>query len=183
MSVLFALVAGMFSWTVAEYAIHRFLGHSPTSRHEFAVEHRKHHKVAGYFSTTTKKLLGVLPPALAGGIGASWLLGPIGTALVVGFLLMWGIYEVLHRRIHVAEPIGAYGRWLRRLHLLHHHRAPNENYGVTSPIWDIVFGTFVPVNGPVKIPRAKAPPWLLDAEGEVQPRWASEYELAGAPRR
>jgi sterol desaturase/sphingolipid hydroxylase (fatty acid hydroxylase superfamily) len=32
-------------------------------------------------------------------------------------------------------------RWLRRHHLQHHYAAPDQNFGVSSPLWDIIFRT------------------------------------------
>jgi sterol desaturase/sphingolipid hydroxylase (fatty acid hydroxylase superfamily) len=30
---------------------------------------------------------------------------------------------------------------LKRYHMLHHYKTPNERFGVSSPTWDAVFGT------------------------------------------
>ena len=30
---------------------------------------------------------------------------------------------------------------LKRNHMLHHYRTPDMRFGVSSPVWDIVFGT------------------------------------------
>jgi sterol desaturase/sphingolipid hydroxylase (fatty acid hydroxylase superfamily) len=33
-------------------------------------------------------------------------------------------------------------RYLRRYHLLHHYKTPDLRFGVTSPLFDLLFGTF-----------------------------------------
>jgi sterol desaturase/sphingolipid hydroxylase (fatty acid hydroxylase superfamily) len=30
--------------------------------------------------------------------------------------------------------------------MLHHHDSPHHRYGITSPLWDLVFGTYLPTN-------------------------------------
>ena len=34
-----------------------------------------------------------------------------------------------------------YFLWVRRHHMLHHAQTPDKRFGVSSPIWDYVFGT------------------------------------------
>ena len=50
-------------------------------------------------------------------------------------------YEWLHYRMHFALPSNAVEARLRARHLAHHLREPDAIFGVTTPIWDIVFGT------------------------------------------
>ena len=33
------------------------------------------------------------------------------------------------------------GKWLRKWHLAHHFKESGKGYGVSSPLWDFVFGT------------------------------------------
>jgi sterol desaturase/sphingolipid hydroxylase (fatty acid hydroxylase superfamily) len=87
-------------------------------------------------------------------IGA-WL--PALVPLIVGFLchagtfsLVYGgslagfaIYEAIHYRIHFCRPICDLETRLRARHLAHHYRVPTRCYGVTTPLWDLVFGTGV----------------------------------------
>src|SRR5690606_2738474 len=74
-----------------------------------------------------------------------------------------------------------YGRWVRRSHLHHHFGAPLRNIGVTSPIWDRLFGTY-DEPGRVVVPRRMAPTWLLDEDGEVRPEHAADYAVRGGAR-
>jgi len=52
---------------------------------------------------------------------------------------------------------------------------------VTTPLWDLVFATRLPVER-VRVPRRLAMPWLVDAHGEVWPAYADDYELVGSGR-
>jgi sterol desaturase/sphingolipid hydroxylase (fatty acid hydroxylase superfamily) len=32
-------------------------------------------------------------------------------------------------------------KYLKRYHLQHHYKTPQQRFGVTSPLWDVLFGT------------------------------------------
>lgn len=189
-----AFAAGASTWSLAEYFIHRDIGHGPKRKRasglgrltpaglaaEFNAEHLAHHADPQYFAPSSRKALAGAVVIGSLGAGLSVALGPaIGLAYAAGLGVTYATYEVIHRRIHTHPPKGPYSRWVRHHHLLHHHRSPRENHGVTTALWDHVFGTRAtrPV---VRIPRHMAPPWLLDpVSGAVRAELAGEYELAG----
>lgn len=159
---LAAFPLGALGWSLSEYLIHRFDGHGMRGRTPFSKEHLAHHRDPRTFAASWKKVLvalaatAVLYPLVASLAGAAFASG-----FTAGFVVMYVTYEVIHRRIHTHAPIGAYGRWARRHHLLHHHQDPSMNHGVTSPIWDWVFGTHLAMDV-VEVPRRRAPDWLVD---------------------
>jgi sterol desaturase/sphingolipid hydroxylase (fatty acid hydroxylase superfamily) len=172
-----ALALGAAGWTLAEYALHRFLFHGGSASRLGAGEHRRHHAEVDYFAPWWQK-------ALAAG-AASALLAPLavaaagtapGLAFTAGFIAMYLAYEVLHRRAHTRPPRGPYGRWRRRHHFAHHFLDPHRGQGVTTPVWDRVFGTRLAPDR-VRVPRPLAMPWLVDADGELRPEYADDYEL------
>lgn len=193
-----AFAAGVATWSFAEYAIHRFAGHAPRQRKDatpvkgwkgmvspfqgdFGAEHQAHHTDTRYFTPTRRKVMAA-SVALGGlGVAGSLLVGPRrALSFVLGFGAMYTAYEVEHRRTHTHAPRGAYTRWTRRHHLFHHFGNPKMNHGVTSPIWDLAFGTYVKP-GIIRVPVRHAPTWLLDDQGEVRPEYYGEYELASRP--
>ena len=176
-SLIVTFLLGMFSWTFLEYVIHRWLGHDPRYRgNPFGVEHVRHHAEGNYFAPTPKKA--ALVAVVIGG-PAAWLAGAHGAAAVGGLLVMYGTYEVLHRREHTHAGIGRYGRWARRHHFHHHFVDPKTNHGVTTPLWDLVFGTYrTPAIIPV--PAKLCMRWLLDDAGAVRAEHAARYQLRGA---
>lgn len=194
MSIAWFLL-GAASWSASEYVIHRFVGHGPKRAPvasllarltpsglaaEFNREHLAHHTDPSYFAPTERKVLAAaaVVPVLAASLTP--LVGVRRAAsFSAGFAVTYGAYEVLHRRIHTHPPRGRYGRWLRQHHLLHHTRTPRKNHGVTTPLWDHVFGTKTPLEK-VRIPRRTAPPWLVDDEGRVRPELAADYEIVDA---
>lgn len=172
-----AALAGAAAWSLAEYLLHRFAGHFPRGKIAFSREHLQHHARPTYFTPTVKKVvtatfsMAALVPLCVAALG--WRLG---LAAIAGFIAAYTSYEVLHRLIHVRGPRGPYSRLVRRHHLHHHFAAPKKNHGVTSPVWDLVFGTFERPER-VRVPERHAMIWLLDGSGEVRPELAADYEL------
>jgi len=183
LSLLLAFLAGAVGWTLMEYVLHRFVFHGASARRLGAKEHRRHHAQVDYFApwwqkamaavVTTAMLLPLL--ALLAGVQA-------GSVATLGFIAMYLLYEVLHRRAHTHAPGGRYGRWRRKNHFAHHFADPRLAQGVTTPFWDAVFGTRLAVDR-VRVPRRLAMPWLVDANGEILPAYAADYELVGSRRR
>jgi sterol desaturase/sphingolipid hydroxylase (fatty acid hydroxylase superfamily) len=172
-----AALLGAFTWTLLEYVIHRFLGHEPKLRpNPFATEHIRHHSEGDYFAPTWKKLLAAaLVTALLSG-PAVWLAGAaIGLSYLAGLMFFYGVYEVLHRREHTHPGFGAYGRWARKHHFAHHYADARSNHGVTTPLWDLVFGTYRPVQT-VRVPAKFVMPWLKDpVTGRVRDEFAHTF--------
>jgi sterol desaturase/sphingolipid hydroxylase (fatty acid hydroxylase superfamily) len=129
-----ALAAGVLLWTALEYLMHRFAFHG------FA-PHWEHHADP----VDRKFILAPLQlslPVTAGMWVALWLAtrstalpGMVLAGVWVGYLA----YEAVHLRIHSPAPGGPILRALRRRHYYHHFADDHYCYGVTSPLWDVVF--------------------------------------------
>ena len=180
---LIIFLVGALGWTLVEYLLHRFVFHAASARGPGAKEHRKHHAQVDYFAPWWQKALAavaataILLPLFALIVGLK--LGAVGT---LGFISMFLLYEVLHRRAHTRPPRGRYGRWRRKNHFAHHFADPRRAQGVTTPLWDFVFGTRLDVDR-IRVPRRLAMGWLTDASGEIYPAYASDYELVGSHKR
>jgi 4-hydroxysphinganine ceramide fatty acyl 2-hydroxylase len=181
LSLSITFIVGVVTWTLVEYIFHRWLGHDPRFRPNFfSVEHTRHHSQGDYFTPFRVKLIqaGVvgailtLPAAFIGG----WAHGGI---FVFGLVGMYLVYEGCHFYAHTSAGHSPYGRWMRRHHFYHHFENPKVNHGVTSPIWDFVFGTYRPVKT-VRVPRALKMRWLTEPDsGEVWPRLQGTYSVYG----
>lgn len=130
---------GFAIWTLAEYLLHRFILHHVQL---FRKGHMAHHDMPRDFIGTPTIasvaifLVLVLAP-LGGALGIS-----TGAALSVGLLGGYLSYVVFHFMLHHGGSGGfAHVRKLKRHHALHHHRANDCNFGVTTMIWDRMFGT------------------------------------------
>ena len=158
-------ILGMIGWTFTEYALHRGLGHKRGKKNPFTVEHLLHHKKVNYFAKTSKKIVSACG-VFTGMTLIFYLLFNVYISLSfsTGFISMYLIYEVIHRRIHTHAPQNEYGRWMRKHHLHHHFKNPRVNHGVTTPFWDWVFGT-LEIPQTVMVPRNLALTWMLDLKG------------------
>ena len=193
MSAAFFFLGGA-AWSLAEYTLHRYVGHGPKRRAptsvlgrltpsgllaEFNREHLAHHADPRYFAPTSRKVLAaaavipVVTGALAPIVGVRR-----AASFAAGFTATYAAYEILHRRIHTHPPKGRYGRWARRHHLQHHLKDPRANHGVTSPIWDHAFRTLEPLRR-VRITKRTAPPWFFTPDGALASGLADDYELVG----
>ena len=180
MAFTIGLGVGVVLWTLLEYVLHRFVFHDRILGAQAAKEHILHHAKVDYFAHWTMKVA-VAVPVLSVVMGLSSLAvgWQLGTSVPLGVLAGYTFYEVLHRRIHVSAPWGAYGRLARHHHLLHHFGHSDLNHGVTSPIWDVVFGTRAP-RETVRVPRqhARKFPWLFGAESAaILPAYESDYRV------
>ncbi len=132
-----AAVAGFLAWGFVEYAIHGLLSHR--FRTFVSPLHWGHHQSPAAVFTAP---LAWIPTALLlyGVFGIAIGLGP-AAAVMGGLLLGFARYEVTHWRLHFREPRNAREELLRRHHLAHHFANPRAYHGVTTHLWDRVFGT------------------------------------------
>jgi sterol desaturase/sphingolipid hydroxylase (fatty acid hydroxylase superfamily) len=180
LTVPVSLLLGIISWSFAEYALHNWYGHKAKGRNRFSREHLKHHTNGQYFAGSLEK---ALVAVVAFGVTIPLSMMAVGTVhgLCYGaaFATSYLSYEWMHRRIHTHAPKTAYARWRCKHHLHHHYTRPKENHGVTSPLWDHIFGTLTP-SSMVRVPERKIfeVPWLIGEDGEVKPEFADSYEIA-----
>ncbi len=177
---LLAVLLGVSTWSFLEYVIHRWLGHERSFRGNlFGIEHKRHHFEGDYFAPLSRKAPVAAGAAIVLAIPAVLIAGPtIGLSYVAGLIGFYLVYEVLHRREHTHPGLGAYGRWARRHHFFHHFVDARRNHGVTSPIWDFVFGTYTKPTI-IKVPARLCMPWLTDPQtGEIRPEHADSFALA-----
>jgi len=181
-AVIVAAAAGVLTWTFLEYCIHRWMGHDRRFRKTpFGVEHIRHHAEGDYFAPTWKKMsvaafaVAILSPPAILIVGA-----PIGLAYVIGLISFYGVYEWHHRRDHTHPGFGPYGRWARRHHFHHHFVDARTNHGVTTPLWDLAFGTYRKATI-IKVPPKLAMAWLLDPVTKaIRAEHAATYQLGKA---
>jgi len=131
------VAAGLLLFSFVEYCFHRWLFHGGPGALERG--HTKHHEEPlGYDA-----LPFFLPPMIAVLLSATLsLLIPAGIAmLLVGAIAAgYASYGVAHTAIHqlrFARPLTR--RWAALHHIHHHHSG--HNFGVTTPLWDILLGT------------------------------------------
>jgi len=187
MTLTFSFIVGWGLWSLGEYIMHRFVGHKKGSKQTFAREHIRHHSTAGYFTPTIKKIWLSSRVIVPVWVLSVFVVGPwVGTAWVLGFTCSYITYEVAHYTFHAHPPRTRAGAWLRKHHFWHHYHNPNVNHGVTSPIWDIAFGTQISA-GQVRVPERhlkKSLPWLINEQtGDIKDVYRNDYTIRRRARQ
>lgn len=141
LAALFA--GGWLSWTLLEYWLHRAIFHlsGETDARKVArfVLHTHHHRTPmdrGRLAATPFQggSLALLLAAIDGlVIGGGW------QAALAGQIFGYLVYEAAHYAAHHSARAW-FGARLRRHHLRHHARS-GGNFGISSGLWDVVFGT------------------------------------------
>ncbi len=144
--VFISTMIGYLIWTLTEYFGHRYPFHY---KHASKFGERIHFLVHGvHHDHPSDPLRLVMPVLLSGPIMLIALLVvrilfglPFGYPVLMGFIIGYLAYDMVHYYTHHAEPTTRIGLTLRRLHLMHHFRDPTRGFGVSAPWWDYVFGT------------------------------------------
>ncbi len=135
---------GFFSWTLGEYLLHRFLYHKlKDASYDSGIQylfHGIHHK---YPSDDDRIILPPVPGLLIASIlmGIFYLImGRIAFAFGPGFLIGYLVYISIHWMVHSKPSPKKFDFWWRH-HNIHHYQQHDRAFGVSTPIWDIVFRT------------------------------------------
>ena len=136
---------GLFVFTWVEYNVHRFLFHIPTTtpaRTRFQyIMHGVHHE----YPKDKDRI--AMPPLLSISISTGLLLvmrlvlGDYTFSSLAGFLVGYAAYLSVHYIIHVYTPPKNFLKVLWKNHVKHHYKDGDIAFGVTSPLWDYVYGT------------------------------------------
>jgi len=132
------ILSGLLLFSFIEYGFHRWLFHG-SAQGILEQGHRRHHQnPVGYDS-----LPFFLPPLGILGLAALFAtILPAAFALLLagGLAAGYALYGLSHYAIHgVRFSSPPARRWAANHHIHHHH--PDKNFGVTTPLWDIVLKT------------------------------------------
>lgn len=142
---------GWFVWTFCEYMLHRFIFHyhpkTERLKKAFFVMHGVHH------AQPMCRTRLVMPPALSvplsfgfyaafhglfvGLLGAPGWFNPVFAGVIGGYL----VYDLTHYSIHHVNVTEGWFFKLRKHHLRHHGACSFLRFGVSTSLWDHVFGT------------------------------------------
>jgi sterol desaturase/sphingolipid hydroxylase (fatty acid hydroxylase superfamily) len=138
--------AGLLVWTFTEYFLHRFVFHAELPGKLGARIHFMMHGVHHEDPQDPSRL--VMPPAVALPLsflfylGFKALLGPVDVLPFFAFFLVGYLaYDYTHYYIHHAMPRTRWGKLIKASHMGHHYVSPDSRWGVSTPLWDVVFGT------------------------------------------
>lgn len=135
---------GVLSWTLFEYIMHRWVFHiiaeSPRAKRIVYTMHGVHHE---YPRDKDRLFMPPVPSLILATIifYLTYLaMGWNALAFFPGFLFGYILYGSMHYAIHAFAP-PKFMKALWRNHHLHHYKQPDKGFGVSSVLWDVIFGT------------------------------------------
>jgi sterol desaturase/sphingolipid hydroxylase (fatty acid hydroxylase superfamily) len=140
--------AGLLTWGLYEYATHRWVLHREPRAEGFNLPgnltHLRHHADPTSLQRLNVQLSESVPVCvvyylLAWALAGSW---QAATHLYTGLIAGYFFYEYLDFQAHHGTSRGRLTRYFRKYHLQHHHHDATVRFGVTSPLFDYLFGTF-----------------------------------------
>ena len=139
-------LAGVLVWTLAEYFLHRYVFHwtndTPWGKRIHFLLHGVHHDYPNDKDRLVMPLLTSGPLAVIFYALFVTVAGhSVGQAAFAGFTLGYLFYDGTHYYVHHFIPVWRWGKLLRRHHLTHHHADHEGGFGVSTPLWDLVFQT------------------------------------------
>jgi sterol desaturase/sphingolipid hydroxylase (fatty acid hydroxylase superfamily) len=141
-------VGGLLTWGLYEYVVHRWVLHREPKAEGFNlpgnVTHLRHHADPNSLQRLNVQLGESVPVCVvyflaAWALAGSW---QAATHLYTGLIAGYFFYEYLDFQAHHGTSRGRLTRYFRKYHLQHHHYDATVRFGVTSPIFDYLFGTF-----------------------------------------
>ena len=137
-------ISGVFFWSFFEYVMHRYIFHMILStgwgkRFVYTL-HGVHHE---YPRDKNRLFMPPLPSVIIAFLIFSLmrpLMGWYVLSFFPGFVFGYMIYGSMHYAIHAFPPPNLL-KALWRNHHLHHYKTPDKGFGVSSVLWDVVFGT------------------------------------------
>lgn len=136
---------GVISFSWVEYNVHRHVFHMATYTKLRAkiqyVAHGVHHE----FPKDKDRL--AMPPLLSVTIATILLLlfrlilGDLVFSFLPGFLVGYSAYVSIHYIVHAYQPPNNFFKMLWINHSMHHYKDGDIIFGVSSPLWDYIYGT------------------------------------------
>ncbi len=146
LAALAAALAGYVCWTLTEYFGHRYIFHLVLPGAFGARLHFLIHGIHHEYPNDPWRL--VMPPLMSLpvlGLAALLVDAIFGPALfapaMAGYLAGYIVYDTMHYELHHRDQKTAAGRWLKRMHMLHHFRDDTRGFGISCPWLDYCFGT------------------------------------------
>ena len=139
-------VIGWLIWTLMEYVLHRFILHFPAQsdageRFCFIIHGLLHQDANDPTRLVMPPFASVCIAIICYTIFRALLGGLYVAPFFAGFLIGYLCYDYIHYGVHHFTPRTKMGRVLKQNHMNHHYVRPNSRWGVSSPLWDFVFGT------------------------------------------
>lgn len=184
-----AALAMVVLYPFVEYGLHRFILHgrflykSRLTAGLWKRIHFDHHQDPHKLEVLFGSLANTLPLILALALPVGWAIGGAAgsaAALACATVLMC-VYEFCHCVQHLnIKPKSRFLLRIKQLHLAHHFHDETSNFGITTPVVDLLAGSFS--GGVQDRPRSRTV-FNLGYDAEEARRYPWVADLTGAPPR
>lgn len=147
--VVLYFLSGLAFWTLAEYVLHRWVFHfEPKSKWGQRIHfifHGVHHDYPRDRLRLVMPLSASIPMAtiiyfIFSVFFAEFTLAAFFSGFIFGYL----IYDECHYAMHHANFKSGWFKKIKDHHMLHHYSDSEKGFGVSSAMWDVVFGSGFP---------------------------------------
>jgi sterol desaturase/sphingolipid hydroxylase (fatty acid hydroxylase superfamily) len=138
-------ISGLLIFSLVEYLVHRYVFHMDTDtelkekiQYNFHGVHHEYPKDKGRLA---------MPPIVSVILAISLLyvfhlvIGEYTFAFLPGFVMGYASYLFVHFAVHAYQPPKNFFKVLWVNHGIHHYKDHNKAFGVSTPLWDYIFGT------------------------------------------
>jgi len=146
--IIFA--GAVFFWTFFEYFFHKYINHLDEYFPESKIAKSIAYSIHGIHHEYPRDKDRLIMPPVPGLIILTVLftmfqliMGPYLYIFMPGFMTGYLVYTFVHYSIH-KTPVPSYLTVQYRHHAIHHYKYPNKAFGVSTTVWDRVFGTMPP---------------------------------------
>ncbi|EON77773.1 putative fatty acid hydroxylase [Lunatimonas lonarensis] len=139
------IIGGFLAFTLVEYIMHRYLYHmEPDSKFKDKLQYSVHGVHHDYPKDKDRL---AMPPFISAMYAVilyfvfNFIMGEYTFYFLPGFLMGYAAYLGVHYIVHAFQPPKNFLKVLWVNHAIHHYKDPDVAFGVSTPIWDFVFGT------------------------------------------
>lgn len=143
--IFMLFLVGTLAFTLIEYLIHKYVFHMlPDTKLKAEIQY-KVHGVHHDFPKEKDRL--AMPPPLSIVLSIAFFLffrlimGDYAYGFMPGFLFGYTAYLFVHYIVHAWQPPNNIFKELWIHHGIHHYKDPERAFGVSSPLWDVIFRT------------------------------------------
>lgn len=138
-------VLGVLVFTLIEYLMHKHVFHMNTDTAFRANIQYKFHGVHHEYPKDKGRL--AMPPVVSILLAVilfyvlDFTIGNYLYGFMPGFLVGYSAYLFVHYAVHAFRPPNNFLKILWVNHGIHHYKSPDKAFGVSSPLWDVIFRT------------------------------------------
>lgn len=138
-------IGGLLTFTLIEYVMHRYLFHlAPTTPQREKIAYTVHGIHHDYPKDKDRL---AMPPLLSLTLATGFyflyyfIMGDLVYGFLPGFLMGYAGYLFVHYSVHAFQPPKNFLKVLWIHHGIHHYKDHDRAFGVSTPLWDYIFGT------------------------------------------